>query len=457
MWAAFILSATLALAGPALALDKFGFRQLVVLADEPVADLAVDSVAWLPDGRGLVVGGWEQWPQKPTVRALPAAGAAVALERVATPRFALSPSGTEIAYWASTGGDWVQLSLVPLTGGQPRYIGEPRKLTPAMHLAWPSDLTLITLTQAKDVCRAEAINLATGAARPLVEVQGGQWVRLRTWPGAEPIAVWADQERKCFRLSVLGRTQELGADWDRDRAAPGGLLVSYFDDAGALWIAGRPKQPAAKIADDAGAACWSPDASVLLFARRKALWSVASGDLEQRQVLGSALDTAGLEAPAPRGMSWSPTGEWVAYWRQFGAGGQLRRMQLGREEVTVRVRFPGEVRPKAGQRLWIATKLFRDRQGKPTEPVWSTVKAELAVRSSLPGPQQTFVEAVNVGAMPGVVKRLAGAQTDTLPAGATATVSVKPIPGLVAWLQGTGWQGEVVSVEVSRTPLTMGH
>jgi hypothetical protein len=443
------------LATPALALDKSGFRQLMVLADEPLADLAVDSVAWLPDGRGLVVGGWEQWPQRPTVRVIPAAGAPVTLERVATPRFALSPAGTEVAYWAVSGGDWVQLALVPVTGGQPRYVGDPRKLTAAMYLAWPSDFTMIALTQPKDTCLAEAINVATGALQPLVQVDGGQWVRLYSWPSADPIAVWADRERKCFRLSALGRPQELGAEWDRDRAAPGGLLVSYFDTAGALWLAGRPKQGPAKIAEDAGAACWSPDASVLLFARRRSLWSVASGDLEQRQVLGSALDSAGLEASAPRGMSWSPSGQWVAYWRQSGGSGQLRRIQLGLEDVAVRVKFAGNVRAKAGERLWIATKLFFDKQGRPTEPVWSTLKAEMTVRSSLPGPKETFIQATNAGASPGVVARLAGAMAETLTPGTTAAVSLKPIPGLIGWLQGTRLAGEVVSLEVTRTPLTM--
>lgn len=455
-----LLTGVLGLGAPALALDKLGFRQLMVLTDEPLADLAVDAVAWLPDGRGLVVGGWEQWPQKPTVRVLPATGPAVSLERAATARFALSPTGREIAYWALSGGDWVQLAMVPITGGQPRYIGEPRKLTAAMHLAWPSDSTLIALTQPKDTCLAEAIDVATGSARPLVEVQGGQWVRIRTWPAADPIAVWADQERKCFRLSALGRTQELGAEWDRDRAAPGGLLVSYFDNVGALWVTGRPnqgKQGAVKIAEDAGAACWSPDASVLLFARRKALWSVAAGDLEQRQVPGSALDSAGLEASAPRGMSWSPMGQWVAYWRQSGAGGQLRLMQLGLEEVALRVKFAGDVRPRPGQRLWIATKLFRDKQGRPTEPVWSTLKAEATVRSALPGQQETYVEAVSIGATPGVVARLSGAMAQTLPAGPLSATSLKPIPGLVGWLQSTRLEGEVVSVEVTRTPLTMGR
>jgi len=440
------------LSAPAYALSSIQLRQLLVLSDTAVMDGLADSVEWLADNRGVVIGGWEQWPAKPMIAVAPAAGPVVKLERPATPRFALSPTRQEIAYWYTTGGTWAQLAIVPVSGGQPRFVGDPRQVTPAMHLAWPVDNTLCTLTYNARNCLALAIDAQTGVSRPLVEAEGGQWTGLRTSPGSDPIAVWTDRSKTCFRLSVTGRTVELGAEADYDRAKPGGTLFSYFDANAALWVGGRGKQPPTKVTDDAGAACWLPDASALFFARRRALWSVSMADLEQRQVPGSALENAGLEAGAPCGMTCSPDGGAFVYWRQSGVEGQIRRARLGLEEIAVSARFPKGTQAAVGQKMWIATKLYLDKSGAVKEPVWSTVKGEFEVRRVLPSNAETVVEAVSVGAMSGVAVRVAGrAEPEGGAPGLQFTL--KPIPDLKAWLHKTTSVGEPLSLNVTRTPL----
>ena len=325
-----------------------------------------------------------------------------------------------------------------------------------MQLAWPTDHTICALIQDKQTSSALAINTVTGAARMLVQAEGGQWIRMRQWPGADPIAAWAAGEKKCFRLSALGQSEEVSVALDHDRARPSTAVHSYFDDEGVLWMDGVPDRDPAKLAQNAGASCWAPDASILLYAKKRELWSVWSQTLEQRPVMGSALDNAGLEANAPCGMSWSGDGGAIAYWRQSGVRGQVRRAYLGLEEVIIRARFDKGVEARTGQSLWIAKKLYFDQGGAVKEPVWETVKGEFAVRKTLAGPDETVIEAISIGGMPGVLARIAGrSEPDEGIAPGTRSVQfwLKPIPDMIAWLHGTKHAGELIGVEVRRTPL----
>ncbi len=441
---------------PAYSLDLAQFRQLIALSDSYVADLLVSEAAWLGDERGLVLGGWEEWPTRALIVVAPASGPQVKLGPAAAPRFALSPNRQEVAYWAATGGGWCQLAVAPVAGGRSRYVGEPRRSGPAMDLAWPTDHTLCALVQDRGKNSALAINLTTGGARPLVEVEGGQWVRLRKWPAWDPIAVWAGDSKKCFRLSVAGRSDEISADFDYDRARPSSLLFSYFDDAGALWLGGLKDRAPARLAADAGAACWAPDGSMVLYAKRRELWSAWLAPFEARQIMGSALDNAGLEAATPAGMMWSGDGGTCAYWRQAGKSGHVRTARLGLEEIVVRTRFDPGTRATVGQALWIATKLHFDKQGRITEPVWVTVKGKFAVRKLLPGAHETVIEAVSVGAQPGVLVRLAGRslpESGAVPGSTPLQFTLKPVPDLIAWLHGTHVAGSLVGIEVRRVAL----
>ena len=446
----------LAAATPGACLDARQFRQLVVLGDVHVANMMVSEAEWLADERGLVLGGWEQWPTEALIVVAPEGGEPVRIETAATPRLALSPDRQQIAYWAATGATWTQLAVVPIAGGRPRYVGEPRRIGPGMHLAWPTEQTICALLQDRDRCLALAITTATGAGRTLVEVTGGHWVRLRKWPGWDPIAVWAGDETKCFRLSPLGRTDEISPDFDFERAGPTAQFYSYFDERGALWLGGFRDRAPVKLADDAGAAAWAPDGSILLYAKRRELWSVWPEELEQRQVTGSALDTAGLEAAAPAGMTWSGDGGALAYWRHAGNSGQARKAQMGLEEVVIRARFDRGVKAALDQPLWVARELQFDDQGRVVEPVWATLKGKFAVRKILPGPEETILEAVSVGAQAGVLTRIAGRATPEpgpVPGPIPMQFTLKPIPDMVVWLHGTRDAGGLVGVEVRRVPL----
>ena len=445
---------------PAFALDAAQFRQLVVLSDDYVADMLVAEAAWLADERGIVLGGWEEWPLKPMILIAREGAEPVKVTPAAAPRFALSPSREEVAYWAATGGNWAQLAIVSLTGKPPRYVGEPRRVTPAMHLAWPSDMTICALIQDKDRCVAVAISTTTGASRPLVEVSGGQWIRLRKWPGWDPIAVWAGEARKCFRLSPLSRSDEISADFDYDRARPSSPLYSFFDDTGALWIGGLRDRAPARLVEDAGAACWAPDGSMMLYTKKRELCSLWPEPLEERKVMGSALDNAGLEANPPHGITWSGDGGAIAYWRQSARTGQVRRARLGLEEIVIRAKFDKGIKATVDQPLWIAKKLHFDDEGRITEPVWATLKGKFAVRKVLPGPEETIIEAVNVGAQAGVLTRIAGRATPEpgpVPGPVPMQFTLKPIPGLIAWPQGTRVAGELLGVEVRRVALGAQH
>jgi len=444
---------------PAWALELGQFRQLVVLQDAPVADILVEKVAWLGDHRGLVAGGWEQWPSKPMVLVAVVGSQPMALRSPAAPHFALSPSRDRVAYWVATGGGWSQLAIAPLPGGGPRYVGEPRRIGPAMHLAWTTEYSICTLIQNKGVSTAFAINAATGLSRPLVKAEGGQWTGLRAWPGWDPIAVWVGNQKRCFRLVPLGRSEEISADFDHDRARPDAKLSSYFAPSGGLWLAGLESAPVVKVAEDAGAACWAPDGSMLMYASRGKLSCTWPEPMEQRRLAGSALDDAGLEAAPPLGMSWAADGGAFAYWRQSGARGQLRRARLGLEEVLIRVRFEPGQRTKVGQPLWVAMKLYFDEQGHVKEPVWETLKGQFAVRKLLPGAEQNIVEAVSIGGQAGVLRRIAGRdrpEPGAIPTRTPPQFNLKPIPGLYAWPQEADFAGEVIGVEVRLVPLGSG-
>ncbi len=436
---------------PACALGLHQVRQLHVVRDAPLAEMLVDSAAWLGDERGLAVGGWTQWPADPLVCVYPMGAPAVRMERAGSPRFALSPSRREIAYWVSTGGDWVQLGVAPVTGGQPRYLGPPRRTGPGMFLAWPTDDVIWALVQDGETCAALAVSTGDGATRPLVEVVGGQWLRLRHHPGFGPIAVWAGESRKCVLLDAHGRSQELSADLDYDRPTPHSEQYLYFDDSGALWMGGLPGMVPAKIAAQAGAAAWTADGSALAYSSAEGLFAVWPPTAARYRVSGSALDHGG----AAQGMLWSADSGALAYWRNKGTSGELRVADLGLCEVLVRVRFDSPVKPEVGQRVWATKRLWKDKQGSVTEADWTAVKGEFSV-TRWQVDQPSVVEAVSVGEMAGVLERVAGqegARAAATPLGLSEEKQVAPVPGLLAWLHGTRRGGKVEQVILRSRPL----
>jgi hypothetical protein len=441
-------------APPGAALGLAQFRQLITLSDAPVADLVVDSVAWLPDGASVVVGGWTRWPTDPCVRYFPAGRLPVALD-TASPRVALSPSGAEIACWVRTSANWAQLQCRPLPGGPSQPIGEPRRISPAMHLAWLDDSALITLSQEDDHCRALQVSLATGLSRVLLDIEGGQWAGLRTVPGSGPVAVWQGETCRCFVFQPGGGPpREAGPELDRNYA-PGSPMATYFDNLGSLWLADPPgRRKPFRLSQDAGAAAWSPDGSVILCARRTSLAAVWPGTFEWRVVTGSALEAAGPEAPTPVGLSWAPSGGFALYWQQTADRGVLRRADLGLERVGIRVRFPGAFALRPGDRLWVAPQFLREPgTGAVIRPVWKTLKGEFQVRTvevSAPG---MVVEAESTGPQTGTLARLS-AGLEPLPAAtSTARVELAPRPGLEAWAQGATATGRLLAVTLDRSPL----
>lgn len=429
--------------------------ELIAYNDTPVAETLAERVAWLGDERGLVIGGWAKWPRQAQIIVAPNSGSAVALDSPATPYFALSPDRRQVAYWLATGSTWVHLVVVPLAGGTLRTIGEPRQADAAMQLAWPVEGVLCALTQGKTTCSALAIPLATGVPRTLVEVEGGEWTALQTPPGSDPIAVWADKERKCFRLSALGQSEELSADFAFDRARPTSPYYSYFDPTGALWLGGQKGLPPQKIADDAGAACWSADGAAVAFARKAGVWIVRPEAPTPRPLPGTDLDVPRADAVAPRGMSWSGDGGALAYWGSFGGKNLVRRLRLARLEVAVQAAFPKSAQPALGQRLWVATKLARDAAGRVREPVWKTLKGQFVVRKVTVGPRQVVVQAVSAGSGGGILERLTAVRPVFMwpERGAPQRVILAPRRGLCAWLQGTHVAGVVTEVLAAAEPI----
>lgn len=444
--------ACIAIAQPAAyALDVTQFRQLVALGDQLVGETLGESVAWLPTGKGVVIGGWERWPHVPAIIVCAEPAAKVSLDSPATPHFAMSPDGEMIAYWVATGNGWCQLALTAVRNGARRYVGDPVKAGPAMHLAWPSQYTLVALMQDGEDCTAVAINTATGARRPMVQVRGGQWVRLRQWLGWDPVAVWAGNEKRCFRLSLTGRPEEVSPDFDDERPSPDSALYCFFDADASLWLGGLPSLAPVRLAQSVGAACWSPDGSLLAYASNVGMWCAWPPTQERRQIVGTVLDGGGPNSPVPLGMSWAPDGSEILYWRAAGQAGQVRRVQLGLEEVTIRVRYPKDARPQPGQQVWVASKLHFDSSGRVKEPVWKTLKGQFLVRRILPGVDGAIAEAVSIGTQARVLSRISKPGPEA--ARTASRAELAPLPGLFAWVQGTQWAGELVGVEVRRAPL----
>lgn len=448
-----LMVAALAPAAHCIGLQQF--RRLRVVQDEPIAEMLVDSVAWLSDERGIIAGGWKQWPTDPQIIVAPMGAPAVRLERVGSPRFALSPSRREIAYWVATGGDWVQLGVAPVGGGQPRYLGPPRRVGPGMFLAWPEQDVIWALVQDGETCSALAISTLNGAAGSPVDVVGGQWLRLRHRPGSQPIAVWIGETRKCVLLDARGRSQELSPDYDYDRPNPSSEQYLYFDDSGALWMGGLPGALPTRLADQATAAAWLPDGSMLAYAGKDRLFGVWPPTAEKQRIAGSTIDATLRDGGVINGMCWAGDGGSLAYWRSQGATGQLRVADLGTFEVEVRVRFDTPVKPQTGQRVWVAKRLWRDKAGRVMEADWTSLKGEFAVSGwAADAPQ--VVTASSVGEMGGVVERIVAPQQVAAAIGLIKVGEEKvlePVPGLVAWLAGTSTGGKVVGVVVRSRPL----
>jgi hypothetical protein len=150
-------------------------------------------------------------------------------------------------------------------------------------------------------------------------------------------------------------------------------------------------------------------------------------------------------------MSWAPDGSEILYWRAAGQAGQVRRVQLGLEEVTIRVRYPKDARPQPGQQVWVASKLHFDSSGRVKEPVWKTLKGQFLVRRILPGVDGAIAEAVSIGTQARVLSRISKPGPEA--ARTASRAELDPLPGLFAWVQGTQWAGELVGVEVRRAPL----
>ena len=433
-----------------LILPALAFTQpagdLAVASDSIVASTLVDQVSWLADERGLVIGGWREWPSAAQIIVAEAGKPPVALDRAASPRFALSPSRQEIAYWVATGAGWCQLAIVPLAGTPVRYLGEPRHADDAVQIAWPTQGRIVALFQQQAFSRAVALDAKTGGERVLVEAEGGEWVRLRKWPGSDPIAVWAGNKQRCFRLAVDGQSEEVSEDADADCARPSAPYRSAFDAQGALVVTNLRDGTQWRPQDRASAACWSPDGETLYAAREDALLVLAPETHTGGRIFGSSLDSAG---PAPRGISCSGDGGCLAYWRPFGGLDQVRLATLARERVTITAAFATGVAPAVGQHVFVATELYSDSAGSAKEPVWSTVKGEFAVLSSATDGNHVIVQAVSVGKTPGVLKRLTG--LNAAPADAHA---LAPLPDLRTWLQGTKHTGKVTAVQVEQSPVT---
>jgi len=434
------------------------FRRLRVVQDELIADMLVDAVAWLSDERGIVAGGWKQWPSDPQIIVAPMGVPAVRLERVGSPRFALSPSRREIAYWVATGGDWVQLGIAPVGGGQPRYIGPPRRAGPGMFLAWPEHDVIWALVQDGETCTAQAISTLNGATSSPVDVVGGQWLRLRHRPGSQPIAVWIGETRKCVLLDARGLTQELSPDYDYDRPSPNSEQYLYFDDSGALWIGGLPGALPTRLADQVTAAAWLQDGSMLAYAGKDGLIGVWPATAEKQRILGSAIDAASPDGGVVSGICWAGDGGSLAYWLSQGATGQLRVADLGTFEVEVRVRFDSSVKPQTGQRVWVAKRLWRDKAGRVMEADWTSLKGEFAVSGWSPDAPQV-VTAASVGEMGGVLERIVAPQQAAAigPLKVGEEKALEPASGLVAWLAGTSSGGKVVGVVVRARHLQPGQ
>ena len=469
----------LILAGRAttFALSDQDIGQLVILDDQPVMDAFVDRVEWLGDGQRFILGGWEQWPNKPMVLVVLPDGAVAAITEVANQHFALAPDGQRVLCWRKVGnGDAAQLVAATAGRGGATAVAPPVPAQQAMHVFWAGSQDndawlLYALSEPDDKGGLYAIAPTGGAPKKVLQMTAGYWLGLMPADNPEDvIAVWAAKEPLCYRLNPRAdMSVQVEPYWGRAHARPGTGAAAWADEKRDLLVAPGPTAAPTKLLDKVDGLSWGRSGRNIVCWRADNLWVVSADGALKRKLLGMpALLPLAPSAYRSYGCSWSPDETTVVYWRNAGDTGILRRATLGCEQVTIKIEFPPGTNLAPGSPIWVAGRFLYDRSGVVIKPDWPSCKGLFHVLARADEGGRVVITAVNVGTEAGVVRRLTGSNDPPsgeagaghiaigvggAPRPVLRSFSAKPLPSIAAWPQGGKVLGRVLSVDVTRRNL----
>lgn len=467
VFAAALVCAQAAWAAPQLGGDTL--RRLTVMEDVEAASLVTEQIEWLGGG-GMIVSGWQRWPDKPAFACFncPELRLPAQLRPVEFfPHFALLPHTNLLVYWRSAGpGADCQLTAVDLRTGVVTPLGHPRAFASAGRLVMLADGTVIASYQPEGGGCVLIRVRRDGSSTVLAEFEGQVCDGLILEPGGRHVvAKCVGETERYYRIQVADGVQAevVASHYElyHRNCLPAGVRVD--DESRLIRTVGGGENVI--LAAEVEAACSHPRSGGLIYESQGSLWVVSLDGSVKREL-------AGAESPEKAHahmFSWSPCGVYLAHCYQRNYGGAVRRAALGTEQVKVRLLFPVSSRVQAGDRIWVAQRFYLDDQGSPREPVWGTLKALLRAEGVVASEEGLAVEAVSQGVEAMVVERLTGSNdapkaadeghisisTGPLaPATWVQTFTAEPLPGLNAWVKGGTTLGSIVSVTVTRRRLT---
>ena len=456
-------------AWPAPQLSGDALRRLIVMEDVEAASLVAEQVEWLAGG-GMLVSGWQRWPDKPAFAAFDCPDVRLPAQlRPAEffPYFALLPPSNLLAYWRSAGpGADCQLTPVDLRTGVIAPLGQPRTFASTGRLVTLGDGTVIASCQPEGGGGLLLKTGRDGRSTVLAEFGGQVCDGLVVEPdGQHVVAKCVGETEHYYRISVLdGLQAEVVAShyelYDYN-CLPAGVQVD--DQSRLVRTVGGGEDVI--LATDVEAVCSHPRSGGLIYESRGGLWVVSLDGGVKRELPGAEPP----EKAQAHMFSWSPCGVYLAHCYQRNYGGTVRRAALGTEEVKLLVLFPASSRVQAGDRVWLAERFYLDEQGSPREPVWGTLKALLRAEGVAASEEGLVVATVSEGVEARVVERLTGSNEapkaadeshisigtgPQLPTTWVQTFTAEPLPGLKAWVKGDTTLGSILSVTVTRRRLT---
>jgi hypothetical protein len=442
--------------------------RLVLVDQTELPSVIVDRVAWLPDSRHVVVGGWLEWPAVATVTLVP--NDLPALQSglpAASPHFALAPDGTSLLLWKKVRigqQDQAELNLVRLDNQMVLPMGEPLEISPALHLLWLAGGPICYTTEDPKLgALLWAVDPGGGKARQVFAAANATWQDLTA--GAEAgsvLCLMAGDKGGAYVVNAqTGKYLPVAKSARALRAPDGSGRALEIDATGAL-ILTLSETDGMLVDRGVRAAQWRPDGQAVLYVKDHEL---ALATVTGRAAPRVLMSLTGAEASTfLRGCSWSGDGVSLAVWGVSGSTGRAWRASLGQERVTARFSFPKDAPVKAGSRLWVVTRYRTDSLGRIIEPLWSTLKACFVVTRILRTPEGIVAEAASSGPEAGVVERVGGALVVTDDdsghirigvQGQTATAwtrtrTMRFREGLRGWLEKTQYDSEPLSLNVER-------
>ncbi len=390
-----------AMAQPMLSNDVLG--RLVVMQDRVFEGVMVRQLA--PVGLAVGVGGVDESARRSMILLLDAPpGWPPSLPQAATPYFALSPDGRQVAYWrhcpvegAEQMGELVALDL---WSGDIASLSPPQVLGDGGGLCWPLPSNLV-FSAARPLPSGNwglvwRLDVGSGQSFCLLERPPGTAAG-RLYPSAAPHEVLYADALGAVVLPVTG------AESSATDLGP----VLWRHPGGESWLSLSPRVElhttagvAASLDLRGNAAAWAPGGAAAMIAAGGKL-HVAPADLSfSRELTGWAGRPEEFTHLLWRGTVAEAAAATLA------PRPALHLFALGTEHVTASIFFPAQGMPELGARVWIARDFEVTATGAPIKPLWPTLKACFSVVRAQPMGAGVLVEAQNSGTQAGVLERV---------------------------------------------------